>query len=149
MIYHKTIECLFNKFEFRNNEKCIKNSAEQFYSDYEKNGGNKQNGNSKYNRNDYYIAYYALMKENMLNSIPILEAQVVFIRNMLPLTVMCIIAMCCCGNFSINPCFVAIILLIIGVILVVLLIEIQKKICYLVWEGFEYLKELKELKNEN
>jgi hypothetical protein len=136
IIYHKTIEWLFNIIGFRNNEECIEKSAEKFYDNYEKNGGNTQNSLSHYNKHEYYKAYYTLMKENMLNSIPTLEAQVVFIKNMLPLTVVSI-ALCCGNNcFNINPYCAAIILLIIGVLIIVLmviiLIEVPYEIYYLV-----------------
>jgi hypothetical protein len=144
LIYHKAVECLFNKIGFRNNLKGIEKSAKQFFNNYEENGGNAKNKNDLcYNRHEYYKAYYALMKNNMLNSIPTLEAQVAFIRNVIPIILLYIIALCCCCNnpFGFNPCCLAIVLLLVDIIMVVLLVEIQNKIYFLVWEGNEYLKE--------
>jgi hypothetical protein len=135
LIYHKVIEWLYSIIGFRNNKEWIKKSAKKFYYKYRKDGGNTQNSNLPDNLHEYYKAYYALMKENMLNNIPILEAQVAFIRNMLPLMVMyIIITLYRCGNnlCSINLCFVTIILLTIGIILVIKHTEVQNEIYYLV-----------------
>jgi hypothetical protein len=145
LIHHKAVECLFTKFGFRNNEKCIENSARRFYYDYDKNRDNTKNRDySQYNCHEYFKAYYTLMKEGTLNSIPALEAQVAFIRNILPITLLYVIAICCCGfNFNINPCSLVIFLFVISIVLVVILINIQNKIYYLVWEGNEYLKVIK------
>jgi membrane protein YdbS with pleckstrin-like domain len=143
LIYHKTIEYLYNKIGLRNNEKHIQKQSKRFYENLKNDAGNLPDEMPIPTRNDYYTAYYTLMKENMLNSIPILEVQVVFIRNLLPLIVLYIIAICCCGfpYFNINPCGLAISLVVIAVILLLILIEIQNKIYYLVWEGNEYLKQ--------
>ncbi|MDR0754696.1 MAG: hypothetical protein LBF04_04830 [Prevotellaceae bacterium] len=143
LIYHKAVEYLYNKTEFRNSEKHIKKQSERFYDTFKKDGGKLPDEMPISTRNDYYTAYYALMKENMLNSIPILEVQVAFIRNLLPLIVLYIIAICCCGfpYCNINSCGLAISLVVIAVILLLILIEIRNKIYYLVWEGNEYLKQ--------
>jgi hypothetical protein len=142
MIYHKAIESLITEIGFRNNEKCIKKSAEKFYNDYKKDGGNGDN--FQFDKHSYYIAYYNLMKNGMLYNIPTLEAQVAFICRILPITLFYIIVLCCCENIlpGINNCTLAIFLLIIDIFLALLLIKIQNKIYYLVWEGNEYLNKI-------
>jgi hypothetical protein len=103
----------------------------KFYGRNAKDGGNGQNNALSYNRSEYYDAYYALMGKNMLNSIPTLEAQVAFIRNILPLMVMYIITRCGKSFCDINLWFGALIILAIGIILVIMLTEHQKEIYWL------------------
>lgn len=138
LIYHHCVDKLFRSFKFRNNEKCIKRQYEDFCNDLK-----KCNKGREVEVTHYYKAYYLLMKKNCLNNIPILEAQVTFIRNLLPIMLVYTIAICCCGCniFGLNSCILAISLLVTGVILAFTLCAIQNKIYYLVWEGEKYLKK--------
>jgi hypothetical protein len=64
--------------------------GKKFYSDYNdriKDAPKVENAKDiQYDTNSYYKAYYKLMKNGMLYNIPTLETQVVFIRNILPIT---------------------------------------------------------------
>ena len=144
LLYHKLVELLFRCF--RNNPCVIKKQWEKFKKEYEKDGGTFEKQEKTGNRYKYYTAYYALMKNNMLNSIPVLEAQVAFLKNMVFLIPFYIITVCCCGisfsGFSLPPCCLASILLIVLIGSVYAFISIQNKIYYLVWEGHRYLLNL-------
>ena len=145
LIYHKAVEALFNNLGLRNNRKAIKRCAERFRSDYKKDKSEAKDASC--NRHEYYKAYYTLMQNNLLHSaIPVMEAQIAMIRNMLPVILFYIIAICCCRCciFGINPCLGAILLLIADVILIVILNDIQNKVYYLVWEGKTYLDEIEK-----
>jgi hypothetical protein len=150
LVYHKLVERITNKC-FRNNECSIKDKWKKFKADYEEDGGTSEL-NTNGSRHDYFTGYYALMKENMLYNIPVLEAQVAFLRNMVLITLVYIItyiySMCCCGcsfccHLPINPCCLVVALLILLFFMVKAFISIQNKIYYLVWEGYEYLFEVK------
>jgi hypothetical protein len=145
MIYRKAIEFILGKINFRNNEKHIKKSAEKFYRDYEENGG-KIGNNPRTDKHRYYKAYYALMKNGMLYNIPTLEAQVAFICSILPIIPFYILLLIFHADIflHINHYISAMLLLISAVILIFVLISIQNKIYYLVWEGNEYLKDIEE-----
>jgi hypothetical protein len=123
---------------------------EKFGKDCKENGGTLPKESTAGNRHEYYKAYYALMKANKLNSIPVLEAQVAFLRNIAPITLSYIITIyccyhcccCCCHSLVpaiVTPCCFIIALLILLVGMVIAFFSIQNKIYYLVWEGYEYL----------
>jgi hypothetical protein len=148
LIYHKLMEQLLSGC-FRNSSSAIKTQAEKFYEGYNKDRKQDENDKVKkeYSRHEYYKAYYVLMKNNCLNSIPTLEAQVVFIRNMLPIILLYIIALCCSCKMcrlpeSVNSCALAIVLFITEFILIYLMVNIQNKIYSLVWEGAQYLNDI-------
>ena len=147
MVYHKLIECLFEKLGWRNNEDCIKKQLDKLNNklgkcklifDFEGTTGIKVK---------YYEAYYFLMEKDCLNSIPVLEAQFVFLRNMIPLCVIYGIAICACNTLACNvacfvglPCCIIAFLFVLAIVLAFIAICIQKKIYYLVWDGFKFLK---------
>ena len=96
----------------------------------------------------YYEAYYLLMEKDCLNNIPVLEAQFVFLRNMIPLCAIYGVAICACSTLYSNimrvtghPCCMIVLLFLLVISLFFIAICIQKKIHYLVWEGFYFLKK--------
>jgi hypothetical protein len=142
----KCIKCLLSyRYIFRNDEHAIKRSWVEFRKDYEKNGG-KQSKSSASNLHEYYTAYYALMKANMLYNIPVLEAQVALLKNVAPITLIYAIVIHYCDSFLcwyhlyINSCCLTSALLILLVCMVKALVSIQNKIYELVWDGYEYLE---------
>jgi hypothetical protein len=141
LLYHKVVERFTPRL--RNNKCCIKKQWEKFKSEYEQNAETSPKKSTKGGLHEYYTAFYALMKANMLYNIPVLEVQVAFLRNMVPITLLYIIAICCCSGhlwpFAINPCCLAIVLAIVLAVMVKAFFSIQNKIYYLVWEGYEYL----------
>lgn len=76
LIFHKTVEQITNKFI--RNKGCMLVEA---YNDVEY--SKKESVPSTVDIMDkYYRAYYCLMKKNYMGNIPILEAQVAFLRNL-------------------------------------------------------------------
>jgi hypothetical protein len=135
------------RYIFRNDKYAIKRRWDFFCKNY-KEDGETQMKRTKSNRHDYYTAYYVLMKANMLNSIPVLEAQVAFLKNIASITLAYTIVICKCDSFlcwyhlCINPCCLISALLILFGGMILALISIQKKIYYLIWEGYEYLDNI-------
>ena len=83
----------------------------------------------------YYGIYYTLSQKNLLGSIPILEAQVAFIRNCLGP----IFALACVLGFKQCFCF-AFILGIMLMALFVVMVQPQNKVYQMVWEAANYYK---------
>ena len=147
LIYHKAIECLYNSLELRNSKKFIEKNGKQLLDEFKKDGGDAEKYKDLlFNRREYYKAYYALMKNSMLHSIPVMEAQVAFIRNITPVMALYIIAVCCCndGVLGIKSGGLEILPLVALVVLLVILNKIQNKIYYLIWEGKIYLDEIEK-----
>jgi hypothetical protein len=150
LVWHKLMECLFKPLKFRNNEPCIEAAAKKFIEKYREDGGNAEQLPFQHkNRYEYYRSYYYLMKQGALNSIPVLEAQVVFIKNMLLIILFYSFALLCCESRIYQfvkevlsvPCLLAISLVSLLIVMLILLYNIQNRIYYLVWEGYTYLKE--------
>lgn len=98
---------------------------------------------------NYYAAYYRLMKNNCLNNIPVLEAQVAFCRNIIPiLLVYCIKdflpeGICQMRQQWFGCCGVYVFWGVAIVMLILVWCFTQKKIYELVWEGYFFIKEEK------
>ncbi len=99
---------------------------------------------------DYYRMYYVLMKQNCLGNIPILETQVAFMRNLVPILLfyfMLIICLCPCIETTIERlclCKEALWVFIPMFTVLVIFIWYKKQIQIheLVWEGGYYLTKL-------
>ena len=78
---------------------------------------------------DYYEAYYLLIKWNCLNVIPILEAQIVFIRNIYPLILLYVFLLAAnCITYQIDLCTMMAFLSILVVSLPFIWYELQMKV---------------------
>ena len=75
MVYHRIVEYFYRKD--RNREDLLEESFKRIQNKYPC----KLSG--FYSEQRYYTAYYCLMKRNCLGNIPVLEAQVAFIRNII------------------------------------------------------------------
>lgn len=139
LCYHRIIEALYSCLGLRNN-KCMIDKA---YKDVCKEFPTACiMENSK---ESYYDKYYLLMQKGCLGSIPILEAQLAFMRNIIPILaayVGLLLAGCSkvcalvhnlfgCGS----QCIVAVILTVFFFVLIMMLYSVQLKIHKLVWEG--------------
>ena len=148
LLWHKISELFFEKIGFRNNPAQIKKIAEKEDKGLDNVFFGK--GADEIILEKYYTAYYLLMEKNCLNSIPILEAQVAFIKNLTPLIGLYILVLLHCDNEiyifikSIigmgNTLPLIILLLIMMIGLTIVLPTLQNKIYLLVWEGNKYLK---------
>ena len=106
---------------------------------------------SKKDRHCYYKAYYYLMERQSLNNIPTLEAQVSFIKNLIPVILLYIIYFCCDERSigSLPSGFLPISLFVLTIGLAYTCHSIQNKICELVWEGYIYLSDKKQNEEKN
>lgn len=147
LIYNGVVEWLFSSLNLRNRENWIRKARKQFEKE-------KAQGNA-----GYYEAYYFCFERSALACIPVLEAQVAFIRNMILLLVLygiCLIAAvkCVCERVSflwegeLCTCKILIILILIIVALCLLFYNRQMKIHRLIWEGEFYLRQIERRKIE-
>ncbi len=98
--------------------------------------------------NEYYEDYYSTIRPS---SVPIMEAQVSFIRSMtivIPIIFLMECCNLCCGNgkniFSICPYCVIVSCFVIEIISICVMKCIQKEICFLVVEDSYYISKVKE-----
>ena len=117
----------------------------------EKQYKNDKKGKCKYNLHQYYKACYSLMGKNYLNSIPVLEAQVAFIKNLVPIVLLYSVLLIPCTKIHIfinclllNPCCIAITGFVLAGAMLYAMVRIQDKIYELVWEGKRYLDEIEK-----
>lgn len=117
LIYHKLMENTLGI--------CMRNKDCMILKAYESvNGKENEKDSSKEN---YYIAYYFLIKKGLLGSIPRLEAQVAFMRNLLPILVI-YSALSLKGKYSpikvglSDNCLCIILILILAVLCIIFLI---------------------------
>lgn len=137
---------------FRNNQEQIQKIGEIV----EKESGQDKKDKSEYSLPQYYKAYYFLMKNNMLNNIPILEVQVAFTKNIASIAFLYSILplmSCTAIHIFVNnyhpalPYCIALTLLILTVALLWTMVKTQDKIYELVWEGDKYLRMINNEKN--
>ena len=150
LCYHKLIEKL--TAPLRNMECMIMRAYDAVCKDF------KGVSNLKTGRESYYREYYRLMMKGCLGNIPVLEAQVAFIRNLIPVLIVYIIAIACeCDNLNTliitifgnnSHCGVAIVLGIIDMLFIYLWYSIQMKIHKLVWEGGYFVQSICNSQNQ-
>jgi len=140
-------------YNFRNNKDRISKEGHKFEEKYKNDKEDKEN--DPYNLHNYYKAYYVLMEKNCLNSIPVLEAHVAFLRNMIPVVILYIFPLLIRFEYifgkSSHLCnFIAgLIVIAIAIVIYRIMIKTQEKVYYLVWEGIKYLDDNKEEKTDN
>ena len=105
-------------------------------------------------KKDYYEAYYYLIRKNCLNVIPVLEAQVAFIKGVYPILfiyAICILANCICLDWlAIHRCQIAVVLAVLIILLPFVWYNVQMKIYEFVWEGYFYVHDsIKTEEDEN
>lgn len=141
MIYHKIMEQLFAPFR---NRKCF---LKKGYDQMDKKFSIREK--IPFSEKEYVQGYYILMEKQCLNSIPVLEAQEAFTRNILPLLLI-YIPVLCCGNSVLGKTFTSafgdecclggvLLFLVFGLLPV--WYSLRNKISYLVWEGYYFLRE--------
>lgn len=99
----------------------------------------------------YYIAYNKAIKGNPNTSVPILEAQIAFLRSLIPLFALYFVTIQCWHNnlhIAINSCFIAMFLICVASGCIILVFNLQIKLHTLVWED-EYYSELNTQSHPN
>ncbi|MDE5703752.1 MAG: hypothetical protein K2H70_02895 [Bacteroidales bacterium] len=134
------------------NKDCLRNNPNLIAKAYAKvQAENSERLTRESSENDYYTAYYRLMKNNCLGNIPVLEAHVAFIRNIVPILIVYLVTICFCSDSKlcqmVNNLFgehchcVWILWLALIMLLICIRFWIQNKIHELVWEGSCFIKE--------
>ena len=146
MIYNGMVEWLFTSLNLRNREGWIRKARRQFEKERRQGAAG------------YYEAYYRCFERSALACIPVLEAQVAFIRNMIPLLAIYGIRLvaasgCICEEIyflggKLCVCKILIILILVIAALCSLFYNRQMKIHRLIWEGEFYLKQIEQRKTE-
>ena len=134
LIYHRILEHIL---VFMNYIECMSKRA--YRAIFEEN-----NAIDECTQENYIQAYYELMRANCLNTIPVLEAQAAFLRNMfLPLVWFAVASGTGCVNLEfmqIDNCVITTLIGFFCTIIPIVWFLTQYKIYYLVWEGKKYLK---------
>jgi len=87
----------------------------------------------------YYIAYYKALKGNLNTSIPILEAQIAFLRSILPIMFLYLATShCWIGKLGHGYCLFSFIIIAVLIGCCILLWHLQDKLHQLVWEDAYY-----------
>lgn len=130
LIYHRVIECLMVASCMRRNTCMLKKT-------WKKTNDNKEIPKSI--QEEYDKAYTKIAKENCLFSIPVLEAQEIFMRNSFVLIIGSIIKLCIDGVE-----FLYIVLLFVLFLLTIIFwIQSLYKVYGAVWESEKYLDTIK------
>lgn len=139
MVYHKITECLY--LPFRNCKYFLKKG----YDSVDKEFYIKQK--IPFGTTNYFSAYYCLMEKQCLNSIPVLEAQEAFIRNMMPILLVYIPVLCYRDSvlsgtigraFGEGGCLGGL-LTVTLIFLIFVWYSLKVKISALVWDGYYFL----------
>lgn len=146
MIYNGVVEWLFTSLNLRNREGWIRKARRQFEKE-------RRQGVA-----GYYEAYYRCFERSALACIPVLEAQVAFIRNMIPLLAIygirlvaasgCICEKICFLGRELSLYKILIILVLVMAALSLLFCNRQMKIHRLIWEGEFYLRQIERRETE-
>ncbi len=153
---HRLSQCVIDPF-FRNRKECIKAAKTKFERDIAK---RQERPERKINdtevEGEYYIAYFKVIGSSP--SIPIMEAQVSFIKSMIIVILLdifflalCLLKCCECvyAPFDFSPCCVMLLLLILALVSIVVMFHIQNKIYYLIFEADYYLDFITQDKSEH
>ena len=149
LVYHRVLDGLaFEGWDYlRDNEVMIRNShrkiRKKFYGKL----------NKPSTLEGYYDAYYCLMKNEKLGNIPILEAQVAFIRDIVPIFMFYAIGVYCfdfgiwrnMDRWIFTRDEIEVFCVLVVLLLIVIRFVSQYKIYELVWEGDAFLEETKEV----
>lgn len=146
MIYHRIIEHVF---------RCTKKywGPCMMQAAWEEEAGKiktqEQKPSKKECQSVFYKAYYLIAKNDCLMNIPILEAQEAFLRDAFLLFVLSTIKVCCSYCEACWHCSMIVLLVSLSLATAFVWLWTQKKIYCLVWEGYFYIKLLKDEENSS
>lgn len=147
LIFHRCIEgifmiCKIKKYLSRLEKKAKNSALKRFLTETK---------TATIDRKVMYIeAYYYLIKNNYLNVIPVLEAQVGFLRNLLflPFYYIVIIYINKQNIFTFCYCNDLLIICILTILIIIAWRLLQYKIFKLVWESYYYNQYLESKEHE-
>lgn len=147
IVYHKIVEQLMRPLR---NVSCMIEKGRQIATNRFL---MKTKRNAPEQKVDYYEAYYFLIRNNSLNVIPVLEAQVAFIKSIYPILLIYTISLLAnCVNLdwlTTCRCQFATILAVLIITLPFVWYTLQMKIFEFVWEGYFFIhNSIKSAENE-
>lgn len=155
LCYHKILERLQSILGFRNMKCMIRKAFRVTCKEFPHASGLVKDMDKI--KEPYYREYYRLMMKGCLGNIPVLEAHVAFLRNLIPIVIVYIVmSICDCSGVSgmidcifgtDSKCAVGVILMIILILLPILWYCIQMKIHRLVWEGGYFVQSICNTQN--
>lgn len=155
LCYHKILERLQSILGFRNMKCMIRKAFRVTCKEFPHASGLVKDMDKI--KEPYYREYYRLMMKGCLGNIPVLEAHVAFLRNLIPIVIVYIVmSICDCSGVSgmidcifgtDSKCAVGVILMIILILLPILWYYIQMKIHRLVWEGGYFVQSICNTQN--
>lgn len=155
LCYHKIMEWLQSRLGFRNMKCMIRKAFRVTCKEFPQASGLVKDMDKI--KEPYHREYYRLMMKGCLGNIPVLEAHVAFLRNLIPI-VIAYIVMSICGCRGVSgmidcifgtgsKCAVGVILMIILILLPILWYCTQMKIHRLVWEGGYFVQPICNTQN--
>ena len=138
LIYHRIIECFMHASGMRRNECMLKKTRKKIWEKWEKE--NKVEDKSSNIQKMYDITYTKLAKHNCLFSIPVIEAQEVFLRNSILLILGSMIKLC----YEKVDCLYIVLLLVLFLLAIIFWIQSLHKIYMLVWDSEMCLDKINE-----
>lgn len=151
LIYHRLFDVVAGKCKvLRNNPKWIKRAHCKVQKRF------PRRLKKTPTQENYHDAYYGLMKNNCIGNIPVLEAQVAFCRDMIPILCVYVFVINCCCDSKVSEmmeclfgtCSGSCFLMLAIVLLALVWYFTQMKIHKLVWEGSCFIND-KEGNKEN
>ncbi len=143
LLFHLVVEFTLGKF-IRNHSYILRKA----HKEVEQSLNQVPMPDAEYNT--YLEAYYLVVKNNCLMNIPILEAQVAFVRNIWVILLFYIVTICsCCPTLQIvrdifgPSCNIAVGMTALWLILPFVWYRLQMRICKLVWEGGYFINKNK------
>lgn len=156
LCYHKILEWLQFRLGFRNMKCMIRKAFGVICKEFPHVPDLSKDMDKI--KGSYYREYYRLMMKGCLGNIPVLEAHVAFLRNLIPIVIMYIVmSMCDCSAVSGmidcifgdgSKCTVGVVLMIILILLPILWYCTQMKIHRLVWEGGYFISSISNAQNQ-
>lgn len=156
LCYHKILEWLQSRLRFRNMKCMIRKAFRVTCKEFPHASGLVKDMDKI--KGPYYREYYRLMMKGCLSNIPVLEAHVALLRNLIPIVIMYIVmSMCDCSGVSgmidcifgsDSKCAVGVVLMIILILLPILWYCTQMKIHRLVWEGGYFIASISNAQNQ-
>lgn len=145
LIYHQIME--------RTIGELLRNNAKIVYAAYDK-LKNRLHISDMFEKSEesYLKAYYLIAKNDCLMNIPVLEAQITFVRNIWVILILYLVKTCTCceiTNNGITPSIAAIVITVLLLSLPFVWYRLQSKVSYLVWEGAYFINLINQKDDKN
>ena len=122
LIYHRIVECIMRVSGMRRNTSMLRNAWRKVRGD---------EGFPVDFQREYDLAYTRITKHNCLFSIPVLEAQEIFLRNSILLIIGSMIKLA----YGMAECLYIVLLFVLFLLTIIFWLQSLQKIYYTVWDS--------------